>query len=114
MSSRVVRLLASWIALLAVVAVTFMPTITQALSATGDISVCSADSSRNSTPDGRHVLDHCPYCALHADLALPSPPAPADTVVAAAWRVLPAAFLRAPRASGVWVAAQARAPPRFV
>ena len=113
MPSRALRQLASWIALLAIVAVTFMPTITRAL-ATGDrADVCSADFPRDSgSGDGsRHALEHCPYCALHADLALPPPPATAAGGMLAGFSELPAAFRRAPRASAVWSTSQPRAPP---
>jgi len=113
MSSRVVRRLASWIALVAILAVTFMPTLTSALSLpVGGVDVCSADASRTSPPaDGHHTVDHCPYCALHAQLALPPVPSSAAGAMALRFRELPAAFLRAPRATGTWSTSQARAPP---
>lgn len=113
MSSRLARKLAGWIALLAVVAVTFVPTLTQLRSSVaGSFDVCSSDASRKAPASGEHaMLDHCPYCALHADLALPllppSPPAAADL----GFVEQPVAFLQAPRASGVWVTSQPRAPP---
>jgi len=115
MSSRVVRRLASWIALLAIVAVTFMPTLSGALSARdGGAAVCSADAPRNAPPaDGHHALEHCPYCALHAELALPPVPPGAAAVARLQFRELPAAFLQAPRATGVWSTSQPRAPPVF-
>jgi hypothetical protein len=108
------RRLASWIALVAIVAVTFMPTFTHLAAAATDLAdVCSAEGARGggSGDTGRHVLDHCPYCALHADLALlPNPPVDGGTRVLA-FSEFPAAFLRAPRANLVWSAAQPRAPP---
>ncbi len=114
MSLRAFRRLASWIALVAILAVTFMPTITMAFSG-ADLGqdICSADTSRQLPGDGHHTLDHCPYCALHADVALP--PLPPSTAVAVAVRFseLPAAFLEAPRATGVWSTSQPRAPPVF-
>jgi len=112
MSSSVHRRLAGWVALLALLVVTFMPTIARAWSA-GDLgSVCSAESSRGGqAPDGHTTLDHCPYCALHADLALPLEPRAADAGAAAVFRELPPTFLRAPRATAVWSTAQSRAPP---
>jgi hypothetical protein len=115
MSSRIVRRLASWVALVAILAVTFMPTVTQAVSGSVALaSVCSADSSRQPAPgDGRgqHVLDHCPYCALHADLA--TPPLPEMSAVGSPVRFseLPPAFFRAPRATAIWSASQQRGPP---
>jgi len=113
MWSRIVRRLASWIALLAIVAVTFMPTLTQLRSSViGGLDVCSADADRKPPPGGEHhVLDHCPYCALHADLAAPPiPAAPAD-VTAVRFIERPAAFLQAPRATAIWSTSQPRAPP---
>jgi len=113
MSSRALRRFASWIALLAVVAVTFMPTFARLLSQGRDgVDVCSADFPRSSAPaDGGHALDHCPYCALHADLALPPVPSADAARAAVRFRELPPEFLRAPRANGVWSTAQPRAPP---
>lgn len=116
MSSRLVRKFAGWIALVALLAVTFMPTITSALSVQGDrIDICSATTPRNpGTDNGHHVLDHCPYCALHADLALPVLPPTSAANTAARFRELPEAFLKAPRATGVWSTSQPRGPPAFV
>jgi len=115
MPLRTVRRLASWIALVALLAVTFMPTISSALSARGDgVEICSADAPPNSGPsNGHHVLEHCPYCGLHADLALPLLPPGAAAELPMRLRELPAAFLQAPRASGVWSTSQPRAPPVF-
>lgn len=113
MSSRIVRQIASWIAVLAIAAVTFMPALTTVMSdAPFDGVVCSADAGPAGAPGGQpHALDHCPYCALHAELLQPAP-APAHAVaVALSFRELPAAFLRAPRASTTWSTAQSRAPP---
>ena len=112
MSSAAHRRFASWIALLALLAVTFMPTITRGFSGIDLGSICSAESPRTGqAPDGHANLDHCPYCALHADLALPIEPRTSDPGVAAAFLELPQAFLQAPRATAVWSSAQSRAPP---
>jgi hypothetical protein len=113
MSSRALRRLASWIALLALLAVTFLPTIARVTSLGGyGADICSADLSRKSSPgDGKHALEHCPYCALHAELAAPPAPAGIAARAAASFRPLPAAFLQAPRTTGVWSTSQARAPP---
>ena len=115
MSLRFVRRLASWIALVALLAVTFMPTISSALSARGDrLDICSADLSPKSPPsNGHHVFEHCPYCGLHTDLALlPLPPSAAGDVPVR-FCESPAAFLQAPRATGIWSTSQPRAPPVF-
>lgn len=112
MSSRPLRQLASWIALLAIVAVTFMPTLTRLASAGLDgVDVCTADDPRPAPADGGHALDHCPYCALHAELALPPVPPSASVRAAPRFRDVPPAFLAAPRATAIWSTAQSRAPP---
>ena len=114
MSSRAFRSFASCIALVALLAVTFMPTVTRAFSAGDGVDVCSTDASRGSTRgDSQHTLEHCPYCALHADLAAPPMPAGAVARALVAFRDLPPAFLQAPRATGVWSTSQPRAPPRL-
>jgi hypothetical protein len=115
MPSRLLRELASWIAVLAVVAVTFMPTLTRLASAGGDgIDVCTADAPRAPAPaDGGHALDHCPYCALHAELVLPPAPPTDARRAASRFRAHPPAFLAAPRATAIWSTAQSRAPPAF-
>lgn len=115
MSSRVVRRLASWIALVAIMALTFMPTIASALSErAASADICSADASRSRTPaQGQHTLAHCPYCALHAELALPPGPASAAAVTPPRFGAVPVAFLQGPRARGIWSTSQPRAPPVF-
>jgi hypothetical protein len=114
--SRALRQLASWIALAALVAVTFMPTITHLVaSATDAAGVCSADASRDSRQGdtSHHALEHCPYCALHADLALLANPPAEASHERVAFSEFPAAFLQAPRANLVWSASQPRAPPHL-
>jgi hypothetical protein len=78
--------------------------------------ICSAATQSTSTsgdrsPAAPHAFDHCPYCALHADLAPPPDPRRAETGVALAFRAQPVAFVRAPRSNAVWASAQPRAPP---
>jgi len=112
MSSPTLRRLAAWIALVALLAVTFVPAVARALSGDDLGSVCAAEAPRGSpSNDGHSTLDHCPYCALHAQLALPGESAREDAAAPAAWRALPVAFLRAPRASSVWATSQPRGPP---
>jgi hypothetical protein len=115
MSSRAVRRFATWIALIAIMAVTFVPMLTSAMSTYGgNLNICSADASRSTLPaDGHHPLEHCPFCALHWQLAMPPAHAGAAATVATRFSELPAAFLHAPRATGVWSASQPRGPPLF-
>jgi hypothetical protein len=120
---RARRTLSSWIALLAILVVTLAPAVTGALSASrtqlwGEVCSAaslaagkSATSSGQESPAGPHAFEHCPYCALHADLAPPPDPRQSGAGVALAFRAQPAAFIHAPRANAVWTSAQPRAPP---
>ena len=106
--------------MVAILLVTFVPTVTNAFSAASGLPwerLCSAanvTSDKSGTPDASHAFEHCPYCALHADLAPPPDPRAADAGTALAFRAFPVAFTRAPRANATWASAQPRAPPRFV
>jgi hypothetical protein len=120
------RIVFSWIALVALLLITFAPVVTGALSTSSGLPwdrICSAANvaaDRHGTPGAPaaptapHAFEHCPYCALHADLAPPPDPRLADAGTALAFRTLPVAFTRAPRGNAVWLSAQPRAPPRFV
>ncbi len=121
--SRGHRIVSGWIALIAILLVTLAPGATAAWSAPSGLPwdrICSASnlatgkSGGTDAPAAPQAFDHCPYCALHADLAPPPEPHGTDTRIAPAFRALPAAFLRAPRGNAVWASAQPRAPPRFV
>ena len=115
--------LSSWIALVAILLVTLAPSVTGWLSASRTQlwgQVCSAasptaarsgPSAGGESPAAPHASEHCPYCALHADLAPPPDPRRAAAGVAFAFRAQPAAFVRAPRANATWASAQPRAPP---
>ncbi|MBW8759933.1 MAG: DUF2946 domain-containing protein [Burkholderiales bacterium] len=116
------RTFSSWIALLAILVVTLAPSVTGMLSASsGQLwdQVCSATSpvvttkstSGDPSPAAPHAFEHCPYCALHADLAPPPDPRQAGAGVAFAFQAVPAAFVHAPRARATWTSAQPRAPP---
>lgn len=122
---RAHRRLTSWIAALAILLASLAPTLSHALaSATGAnwIEVCTTQGSKwvqagddgaERAPASTHLLEHCPYCSLHAPtlglppvmerVHLPLPVGPA----------VPPAFLSAPRTLHAWVSAQPRAPPLF-
>jgi hypothetical protein len=122
---RAHRRLTSWIAALAILLASLAPALSHALaSATGFtwIEICTTQGSKwiktgedgsEPGPASAHVLDHCPYCSLHAP-TLGLPPA-------AHWAHLPLRlshevplpFLTAPRTLHAWVSAQPRAPPLF-
>lgn len=117
------RVVSGWIALFAILLGVLAPAATGAWSASSGLSwdrICSASNlasagrDRSETPATPQAFDHCPYCALHADLAPPPDPRSAHAAVAPAWRALPAAFVRTPRGNAVRASAQPRAPPRFV
>jgi len=116
------RSTARWLALLAILVLTFAPSITGWLSATHPPlwdQVCSATAptaaGTAATDDGPpaepHAFEHCPYCALHADLAPPPDARQVDAGTPLAFRAVPAAFVHAPRANAVRTSAQPRAPP---
>ncbi len=117
---RARRIVLSWIALVAILLITFAPSVTGALQATSGLpwdricsaaNVATAQHGAPDTPAAPHAFDHCPYCALHADLAPPPDPRVADAGTALAFRALPLAFARAPRGNATWSASQPRAPP---
>jgi hypothetical protein len=119
------RQLAAWVALVALVLATLAPGISRAMAySSGDAwalgQVCSANAEPRDAGTGApsreaaHLLEHCPFCALHSDAIAP-PPAPASGIDAPLLaHALPALFLHAPRPLHAWAAVQARAPPLFV
>ncbi len=122
---RAQRPFAAWIAALAVLLAALVPTVSHALSSArglGWIEVCSAQGALWLRADGKdakdapaapHLIEHCPYCSLHAPV-LGMPPAPQALALApvAGEMVLPASHGVAP-AQAAWASAQPRAPPRF-
>jgi Protein of unknown function (DUF2946) len=118
---------ATWLALLAVLSMALLPTLSRAMvvASGGELTqICTpqgmkmvavADLGAASDPTqpapNAASLDHCPYCAASAGAApLPVSLAPwhvpmADVVEA------PRAFFQAPRSLFAWTRAQPRAPP---
>ena len=101
-----------------------VPALSHALgrsSGHAQVEVCTAQGMRwvdigergpaDSQADPGHLLEHCPFCRVHApvlglpptDLTLALPSGPRDA--------LPRAYLLAPRRLHAWVSAPARAPP---
>jgi hypothetical protein len=116
------------LALFAMLLLAFAPTVSRWLAASrgpGWELICSAQAAADEAPGAHsrlgapdsgpsapaHVFEHCPFCALHVDLALPPPPIGAVAAQAVVFREMPRAFLAAPRGRGVWASAQPRAPP---
>ena len=110
----------AWIASIAVLLMSLAPSVSEAIeNARGGapVEICSMGGLMRVTPhpdhpDGSgHLLQHCPYCALHAH-ALAPPPAPIT-----AWarvvlpRDMPVLFLQAAHTAHAWVSARLRGPP---
>ena len=120
---RGLRTVSSWIALLAILLVTLVPSATGTPSASAGLPwmrICSAanvstDEPRApDSPAAPHAFEHCPWCALQADLAPPPDPRIADAGSPVTLGARPVAFERAPRGNATWASAQPRAPPRWV
>lgn len=122
---RAHRRITSWIAALAILLASLAPALSHALaSATGTnwIEICTTQGSKwipagedgtERAPPSAHLLEHCPYCTLHAP-ALGLPPAAALVHLPLQLsHPVPLAFLSAPRTLHAWVSAQPRAPPLF-
>lgn len=122
---RTHRRLTTWIAALAILLASLAPAMSHALaSAAGTlwVEVCTSQGAKwiqagedgtERAPASAHLLEHCPYCTLHAPaLGLP-PAAPSAHLPLPLSHAVPLAFLSAPRTLHVWVRAQPRAPPLF-
>ena len=75
--------------------------------------VCSApaDASWPAGHDDVHLMEHCAWCGLHADMLAPPPSADMVLRQPALAHAVPALFLQSPQPLAAWAAAQARAPP---
>ena len=105
-----------------------MPSISQAVKLTGSnpwAEICTAlgakrvaasDQAANKSAPSvpvEHLLQHCPYCTVHATV-LGMPPAPLFVAPPHPLRfALPELFLASPRTLFAWSSAQPRAPPRL-
>lgn len=107
----------SWLALLAVLAFTLLPTVSRAMAAAtgGWTEVCTPQGMKLVAlgDEGGGIattLDACDHCTLAAH-APPPPPAVAPVLASAALAEVPVLFLQAPRRPFAWQPAQSRAPP---
>ncbi len=117
--------LPAWIALVAMLALALLPTVSHALAfARGGAAwaeVCTPQGMKVVAVDAAQAggepvlaaghLEHCPLCALAADHAAPPPAAPVVLALPAGRMLMPAAFLHAPRTLFAWRSAQPRGPP---
>jgi hypothetical protein len=129
--TRIQRRFTAWLAMLAMALSVLAPTLAQATGASMDrggwIQVCSASGmfwiqadgagldGSSSAPEGSLMADagmQCPWCQLHSPAA-GLPTALASLALAAAPVQLPGDAMAAPPPADVWIAAPARAPPRF-
>jgi len=120
------RIVISWIATLALLMASVAPALAHAIGRQSPATwaeICTSLGARQILVDNdangkgpqqgpAHLLEHCPYCSLHAD-AFPVPPAPPKLTEALPlpWRIVPPAFLHAEKTLSVWASAQPRAPP---
>jgi hypothetical protein len=116
--------LGTWLALVAMLALALLPTVSHALarSGSGFAEVCTpqgmkvvalADGEQQPSSAAMH-LEHCPYCAV-AGTAAALPPAPLVLPLPPAEAALqPPLFLQAPSTLFAWAAAQPRGPPSEV
>ena len=126
----------TWIAFVAILALSLLPTLshalayTQAQGAGGWAEVCTPQGPKRVAVDaegklaqtvvdptadaagiGVAHLTHCPLCALALDVPLLPPAAPLALAGPIGRCAPPAAFLHAPRTLHAWRSAQPRGPP---
>lgn len=112
----------AWIATLAILLVSLLPTV-QALTGKSPatwIEICSAQGNHwlaidangdPVSPRAGSLLDHCPYCSFQSQ-ALALPPAAIEPVPVPGLRFeRPRAFLSASHTLHAWIAASPRGPP---
>lgn len=118
------RRLTAWIAIVAMLALALVPTISRAMAyASGGSAwaeVCTpqgmqrvfADGERMGTPpDGMPQIDPCHFCPLAAAGAAPLPMAAPALALPPAGAELPSLFPQAARTLHAWRSAQPRGPP---
>jgi len=115
--------LATWLALVAMAALTLLPTLTHALAraagqaSAGYAEVCTPQGTKlvalaegeQVPPSAGSHLEHCPYCAAGAALSLPAMAAALPTPVDRSGAPPPA--LRVPGPAAVWSHGRPRGPP---
>ncbi len=115
---------ATWLALIAVLALALAPTVSRALAfAHGEAAwteVCTplglklqavADTGEEAPAAHLGQLEHCGFCGFSTGAAPLPVAASHDLPAATAAEALPVLFLQAPRTLLAWRSAQPRAPP---
>lgn len=118
-----------WLAFVAMLALAMLPTVSHALAfvrgGAAWAEVCTPQGMQlvvvdaSQTPDSPSPtqaaghLEHCPLCALGADLPALPPAPPAALMLPLTGAEAPALFLHAPRTLFAWRSAQPRGPPPF-
>lgn len=117
------RHITAWIAIVAMLALALMPTLSRAMAfADGSgrwAEVCTPQGMKlvatadrgDEVPQATLQLDHCGFCSLATDGAAPLPPAVPVLALPVTRAAVPALFLHAPRTLHAWAHAQPRAPP---
>jgi Protein of unknown function (DUF2946) len=125
----------TWLALVAILALALLPTLSHALAfvqggsnwaeictpqgakrialADDGSALTTTDINEDSRALGAMHLQHCPLCALSTDAPVLPPAAPAALPLAITSASPPAAFLHAPHTLHAWRSAQPRGPPPF-
>ncbi|ALV05210.1 DUF2946 domain-containing protein [Roseateles depolymerans] len=123
-ASRSAKRLTLWMALVAILMMAVAPLVSQVVGADREwqeicgvggarwVQTSTADPGQDLPQSPAHLLDHCPYCSLHAD-ALGMPPSPLAALPALPAHTLPPAFLQAPYTLHAWLTAQPRGPPQI-
>jgi hypothetical protein len=118
----------AWIALVAMLALALLPTLSHAFAAArgdgvaGSGEICSADGTRRAAGNERapaspasaldHFGQHCPFCA-RGGVDLAPPPAHRLAALTTAVDARPRLFWRAPALPFAWRSAAPRGPPAF-
>ena len=124
---RATRALSLWFAVAAVLIAALVPAISRALgtgtSATW-VQVCSSAGSKwvepgsgagdtPSVPGSGALLEHCPYCSLHASAMAVGPVSVGLFTPLSLGHEFPVARLAARRPAHAWLTPQPRGPPAF-
>lgn len=124
--TRATRLLAAWIATLAILFAAVAPSIAHAVASAGGgavwAEICTskgirlvqldADADPAGTSQPTHVK-HCVFCNTGADSAAPPPAFDLLLPVLAGAGRMPPLFYQSPHPLFLWAPAQSRAPPQL-